>query len=225
MIRHRRTCSFWVSIPELHRLRVLLQSLQKILNRSRANRISLVSSLQFSRSVMSYSLWPHGLQQASLSITSSRRSLRLMSIELVMPSTHLISCRSLLLGTNLPEEDWRSFPASESFLKSQFFASDGQSIGVSASTSVLPMNIQDWFPLGWTGLICLLSKGLSSVFSNTTVEKHQFFGAQPSSQSNSHIHPWLLEQLLMFLQCSKCHWLSLYLVLILTLILKEVSYS
>ena len=69
-----------------------------------------------------------------------------------------------------------------------FFASDGQNIGVSASTLVLPMNIQDWFPLGWTGWISLQSKGLSRVFSNTTVQKHQLFSAQPSSQSNSHIH-------------------------------------
>ena len=83
-------------------------------------------------------------------------------------------------------------PASGSFPMSQFFASDGQSIGVSTSTSVLPMNIQDWFPLGWTGWISLQSKGLSRVFSNTTVQKHQFFGSQLSLQSNSHIHTWLL---------------------------------
>ena len=77
---------------------------------------------------------------------------------------------------------------------SNFFTSGGQTIGVSASASVLPMNIQDWFPLGWTGWISLQSKGLSRVFSNTTVQKHQFFGAQLSSQSNSHIHTWLLEK-------------------------------
>ena len=75
----------------------------------------------------------------------------------------------------------------------QFFASGGQGIAVSASTSVLPMNIQDWFPLWWTGLISLQSKGLSRVF-NTTVQKHQFFSAQPSVYSNSHIHTWLLEK-------------------------------
>ena len=75
-----------------------------------------------------------------------------------------------------------------------FFTSGGQSIGVSASTSVLPMSTQGWFPLGWTGWISLQSEGLSSVFSNTTVQKHQFFGAQLSSQSNSHIHTWLLEK-------------------------------
>ena len=86
----------------------------------------------------------------------------------------------------------QSFPASGSFQMSQFFAWGSQSIGVSASASVLPMNTQDWSPLGWTGWI-LQSKGLSRVFSNTTVQKHQFFGAQLSSQSNSHIHTWPLE--------------------------------
>ena len=86
----------------------------------------------------------------------------------------------------------QSFPASRSFPMSQFFASGGQSIGVSALASVLPMNAQDWFPLGWTGWISLQSKGLSRVFSNTTVQKHQFFGTQLSSQSSSHIHTWPL---------------------------------
>ena len=87
-----------------------------------------------------------------------------------------------------------SFPASGSFPMSQFFPSGGQSIGVSASTSVLPVSVQDWFPLGWNGWISLQSKGLSRVFSNTTVQKHQFFGAQPSAQSNSHIHTWPQEK-------------------------------
>ena len=87
----------------------------------------------------------------------------------------------------------QSFPASGSFLMSQLFTSGGQSIGASASTSVLPKNIQDWFPLGFTGLISLLSKGLSRVFSNTTVQKNLFFGAQLFLWSNSHIHTWLLE--------------------------------
>ena len=88
----------------------------------------------------------------------------------------------------------QSFPASRSFQMSQLIASGGQSIGVSASTSVLPMNTQDWSPLGWTGWISLQSKGLSRVFSNTAVQKHQFFCPQLSSQSNSHIHTWLLEK-------------------------------
>ena len=85
----------------------------------------------------------------------------------------------------------QSFPASGSFQMSQFFTSGGQSIGFSASTSVLPVNTQDWSPLGWTGRISLQSKGLSRVFSNTTVQKHQFFYAQLSLYSNSHIHTWL----------------------------------
>ena len=88
----------------------------------------------------------------------------------------------------------QSFLASGSFQMSQFFTSGGQSIAVSTSTSVLPMNTQDWSHLGWTGWISLKSKGLSKVFSNTTVQKHQFFSTQLSLQSNSHIHAWLLEK-------------------------------
>ena len=88
----------------------------------------------------------------------------------------------------------QSFPASGSFPMSQLSASGGQSIGVSASTSVLPKNTEGWSPLGWTGWISLQFKGLSRVFSNTTVQKHQFFRAQPSSQSNSHIHTWPQEK-------------------------------
>jgi len=105
--------------------------------------------------------------QASLSITNSRSLPKLMSIELVMPSNHLILCHPLLLPSIVP--------ASGSFLMSQFFASGGQSIGVSASASVLPMNTQDWSPLGWTGWISSQSKELSRVFANTTIQKHQFF--------------------------------------------------
>ena len=88
----------------------------------------------------------------------------------------------------------QSFPASGSFPVSQFFTSGGQSTGVSASASVFPMNIQDWFPSGWTGLISLQSKGLLRVFSNTTVQKHRFFRAQLSLESNSHIRTWILEK-------------------------------
>ena len=88
----------------------------------------------------------------------------------------------------------QSFPASGSFQMSKFFISGGQSIGVSASASVLPMNIQDWFPLGWTGWISLWSKGLSRVFSNTTVQRHQFFSTQLSLQYNSNIHTRPLEK-------------------------------
>ena len=88
----------------------------------------------------------------------------------------------------------QSFPASGYFLMSWLFASSGQSMGASTSTSVLPVNIQDWFSLGLTGVIILLFKGLSRVFSNTTAQKHQFFGTQPSLLSNSYIHTWLLEK-------------------------------
>ena len=126
-------------------------------------------------------------RQASLSITNSWSFLKLMSIESVMPSNHLILCRPLLLLPSI-------FPSIRVFSMSQFFASGGQSIGVSASTSVLPMNTQDWSPLGWTGWISLQPKGLLRIFSNTTVQKHQFFGAQLSSQSNSHIHTWPQEK-------------------------------
>ena len=109
--------------------------------------------------------------QASLSITNSRSLLKFMSIESVMPSNHLILCVPFF-------SCFQSFPALGSFPMSQFFAWGGQSFGASASTSILPMNIQDWFPLGWTGWIFSLSKALSRVFCNTTVQKHQFFGAQ-----------------------------------------------
>ena len=113
--------------------------------------------------------------QASLSIANSQSLLKFMSIELVMASNHLILCHSLLFLPSI-------FPSIRVFSNesSQFFASGGQSIGVSASASVLPMNTQDWFSLGLTGLISLQSKRLSRVFSNTTVQKHQFFGAQLS---------------------------------------------
>ena len=112
--------------------------------------------------------------QASLSITNSRSSLRLMSVEWEIPTHHLIPFSSHL----------QSFPASGSFPMSQFIASGVQSVGVSASTSVLPMNIQDWYPLGWTGWISLQSKELSRVFSNTTVQKHQWFAAQLQGNTN-----------------------------------------
>ena len=135
---------------------------------------------QFSCTVVSDSLLPHGWQQAR-PITNSQSLLKLMSIESVMSSNRLILCVPF-------SSCLKSFPVAGSFPISHFFTSGGQSIGVSASASVLPMNIQDWISLGWTGWISLQSKGLSRVFSNTTDQKHQLFGAQPSSQSNSHIH-------------------------------------
>ena len=116
--------------------------------------------------------------QASLSITNSWSSLKLTSIESVMPSSHLILCHPILL---LPQ----SLPASESFPMSQLFAWGGQSTEVSALASVLPKKTQGWSPSEWTGWISLQSKGLSRVFSNTTVQKHQFFGTQLSSQASA----------------------------------------
>ena len=126
-------------------------------------------------------------RQASLSITNPWSPLRLTSIKSVMPSSHLILCRLLLFLPSIP-------PSIRVFPMSQLFAWGDQSIGVSALASILPMNTQDWSPLEWNGWISLKSKGFSRVFSNTTVQKHQFFGAQLSSQSNSHIHTWLLEK-------------------------------
>ena len=147
------------------------------------------SSVQFSRSVGSDSLWPHGLQHVRLPCLSPIPRAYLNSCPLSRWCHPTISCSVILFSSCL-----QSSPASGSFPMSQFFASGGQSIGVSASASVLPINIQDWFPLGWTGWISLQSKGLSRVFSNTTVQKHQFFNAQLSLQSNSHIHTWPLEK-------------------------------
>ena len=120
-------------------------------------------------------------RQASLSITNSKSLPRLMFIELVMPSSHLILCLPLLLLPPIPPSI-RDF-SNESILRMRW-----PKYWSSASASVLPMKTQDWSPLGWTGWISLQSKGLSRVFSNTTVQKHQFFGVQLSSQSNSHIH-------------------------------------
>ena len=131
------------------------------------------SSVQsLSRVRLFSTLWTAACQ-ASLSITNSRSLLKFMSIELVKSSNHLILCHPLLLLPSI-------FPSLGSFPMSQFFASGGQNIGLSASASVLPVNIQDWFPLGWIGSISLQSKGLSRVFSNTIVQKHQFFGAHLS---------------------------------------------
>ena len=134
---------------------------------------------------MSDSLWPPWTAacQVSLSINnlSKLSLLKLMSIKPVMPSNHLILC-------HLFSPCLQSFPASGSFPMSQFFTSGGQSIKVSASASVLPMNNQDRFPLWWTDLISLQSKGLSRVFSSTTVQQHQFLSTQPSLWSNSHLY-------------------------------------
>ena len=132
----------------------------------------LINSVQFSCSVMSDSLWPHGLQHARLPCPSPTLGACSNSCPLSWWCHLTISSSVIPFSSCL-----QSFSASGSFLRSQFFASGDQSIGASASASVLPMNIQDWFPLG---LISLQSKGLSRVFSNTTVQKHQFFSTQLS---------------------------------------------
>ena len=149
----------------------------------------IFTSVQFSRSVVSYSLRPHESQHAKPPCPSPTPGVYSNSC----PSTRL--CHPATSSSVIPFSSCpQSFLASGSFPMSQLFAWSGQSIGVSASTSVFPMNTQDWSPLGWTGWIFLQSKRLSTVFSNTTVQKHQFFGAQLSSPSNSHIHTRLLEK-------------------------------
>ena len=148
-----------------------------------------VSSIQLSRSVVSDSLWPHGLQHARPPCPSP------------IPGVHSNSCplsrwchpaisSSVVPFSSCPQ----SLPESGSFPMSQLFAWGRQSIGVSGLTSVLPKNTQNWSPLEWTCWISLQSKRLSRVFSNTTVQRHQFIGTQLSSQSNSHIHTWPLEK-------------------------------
>ena len=137
--------------------------------------------LLFSHSVVSNSLRPHVLHHLP---------------ELVQTHVHWVS-DVIQPSRPLPSPSPPAFnfsPASGSFPMSWLFTSGGQNVGVSASVSVLPVNIQDWFPLGLIGLISLQSKGLSRIFSKTIVRKHQFFNAQPSLWSNSHIHTWLLEK-------------------------------
>ena len=143
------------------------------------------SSVQFSRSVVSDSLRPHELQHARSPWPSPT------------PGVHSDSrpwsqwCHPAISSSVVPFSSCpQSLPASESFPTSQLFAWGGQSIGVSALASFLPKKSQGWSPSEWTGWISLQSKGLSRVLSNTTVQTHQFFGAQPSSQSDSHIHTW-----------------------------------
>ena len=143
--------------------------------------------LLFSRSVVSDSLWPHGLWHARLPVLhhlSEPAQTRVHWVGNAIQLSHPLSSPSLL-ASNLPGSGF--------FLMSLLFVSGGQSIWASALASVLPMNIQDWFPLGWTGLTSLQSKRLSRVFSNTTVQKHQFFGTQLSLWSSYHIHRQLLK--------------------------------
>ena len=148
-----------------------------------------VCIIEFSLSVVSDPLRPHGLQHTRPPCPSPTPRVYSNLCPLSWWCHPTISSFVVPFSSCL-----QSFPASGPFQMSHFFPSSGQSIGVSALASVLLMNIQYWFPLGWTGWISLLSKGLSRVFSNTTVQKHQFFGAQLSLWSNSHIHTWLLEK-------------------------------
>ena len=146
-------------------------------------------SVQFSCSVLFDALRPHGLQDTRLPCPS--RTPRAWSNS--TPSSQW--CHPTIFSSVVPFSFCPgSFPASGSFPMSRLFASVGQSIGVSAWVLVLPMNIQGWVPLELTSLMILQSKGLSRVFSNTTVQKHQFFGAQLPLWSNSHIHTWLLKK-------------------------------
>ena len=133
-------------------------------------------------------LWPHRLQQARPPCPSPSPGVSSNSCPLSW------WCYPIISSSVIPFSWLQSFPASGSFPMSQLFASGGQSIGVSALAAVFPMNIQDLFPSELTGLISLKSKGLSRVFSNTTLQKHQFFSTQPSLWSNSHIHTWLLKK-------------------------------
>ena len=153
------------------------------------NTLQKSASVQFGSSVMSDSLWPRELQHARPPCPSPTPRVHPNSC----PSSwrcHPAISSSVVPFSSCPQ----SLPASESFPVSQLFTSGGQSIGASTSASALPMNTQDWSPLGWIDWISLQSKGLSRVFSNTRAQKHQFFCAQLSSQSNSHIHTWPLEK-------------------------------
>ena len=144
-------------------------------------------SVRFSHSVVSDSLWPHELQHARPPCPSPAPGVYPNSC----PSSQW--CHPAISSSVVPFPSCpQSLPASESFPMSQLFTWGGQNIGISALASVLPKNTQDWSPLEWTGWISLQSKGLSWVFSNTTVQKHQFFSSQLSSQSNFHIHTWPL---------------------------------
>ena len=148
----------------------------------------MFSSVQFSRSVVSDSLRPHESQHTRPPCRSSTR---------VHSDSRPLSqwCHPAISSSVVPFFSCpQSLSASESFPMSQLFAWGGQSIGLSALASFLPKNTQGWSPTEWAGWISLQSKGVSRVFSNTTVQKHQFFGAQPSSQSNSHIHIWPQEK-------------------------------
>ena len=176
--------SLMISTKHIKHLPIIHKLFQKIEDEGP---LLSISSVQFSHSVVSNSLQPHGLQHIRLPLPTRRPCSN------SVPSSRW--CHPTISSSVIPFSSCpQSLPASGSFPMSQRFAWGGQSTGVSALASVLPKNTQDWSPLEWTDWISLQSKGLSRVFSNTTVQKHQFFGAQLSSQSNSHIHTWPLEK-------------------------------
>ena len=193
----RLFCRGWelhkLHLPQTANQRVIILPWKKDWERARfcchprSRVLSLVIVVQSLSRVRLFAIPRTAACQASLS-TISQSLLKLMSIESVIPSSQLILCRP---HSSCPQ----SFPVSWSFPMSRFFTSGCHRIEASASASVLTMNIQDWFPLGLTGVISLLSKGLSRVFSSTTVRKHPFFGTQSTFWSNSHICTWLLEEL------------------------------
>ena len=175
-----------ISPFELKKIFFIYNTNNKCWQRCCENRTLLHCSVQFSHTVMSDSLQPHELQHTRPPCPSPTPGVHHPSSRWCHPATSssVIPFSSCL----------QSLPASESFPMSQLFAQGGQSIGVWALASVLPKNTQAWSPLEWTSWISLQSKGLARVFSNTTVQKHQFFSAQPSSQSNSHSHTWPQEK-------------------------------
>ena len=181
--------------------------------------ISHISSVQFGHSVVSDSLQPHEPQHARPPCPSPTPGVHPNPCPLSRWCHPAISS-SVVLFSSCPQ----SFPVSGFFQMSQLFASGGQSIGVSASTSVLPMNTHDWCTLGWAGWISLQSKALARVFSNTTVQKHQFFGAQLSSQSNSHIYTWPLESALSFIEFLFSFFYCIYFCSVISFLLLTLSF-
>ena len=165
-------------------LSVLYILISTYLIRLNDNSSDLYNSVQFSHLGMSDSFWPHGLQHTRSPCPSPTPGVNPNSCPLSRWCYPAIS--SSVISFSFPQ----SFPASGSFPMSQLFKSGGQSIGVSSSTSVLPMNTQNWSPLGWTGWISLQSKGLSRVFSSTSIWKHHFFHAQPYDPALTSIHDY-----------------------------------
>ena len=182
-IIHHAQVGFIPGMQEFFKIHKLINVIHYINNLKEKNDMIIsISPVQFSCSVMSNSLRPHELQHARSPSASPTPGVHSNSC----PSSRW--CHPAISSSVVPFSSCpQSLPASKSFPTSQLFTWGGQSIGVSPISSVLPMNTQDWSPLGWTGWIYLQFKGLSRVFSNTPVQKYQFFGAQLSSQSNSHI--------------------------------------